>query len=591
MSITSIEVNKFHEDGYVVLEPYAIFNKDEIESMLWQLNQSLPSWKDGVVDPKIVNSRTDTRFSHFYHLTNRIKITGCALRHRITRGQGSIDQSLDENYLYGKRSTLVERGFSMDMYRHLENEKLLDALKLILNTSDLSFHNGSLAAVYPGCVGESRQLHIDTPGFVEDRNKLLDDDKYLVNAMIYLDDVDESLAPMRVVPGSHKKYKEINEALGSAFLRKSSKNNLTQAGDIWEELLPNNLTPAKKIIGSKGTVILMNSSLLHAATENISSNLVRKVLITNYSKYGDGFSKYSYRTDPDGCRRVYEGFVLKNLVDETFRAGMSGIGVASKLKLKLVQYRSTPKYLINKICKAPGRIHAYILSLRNMPKRYLNLGSGCDWRHPLVLSLDYDSKSEISLDLNKIERLPFKDSSLKGVYSSHCLEHLKEATVMHWMKEVLRVLKAGSVFRITVPNIEEYFDAYDKKNASYFDWIRGKGTYRYDSWLRLIVRAFAEPVVDMYTDQEIYSLYEKLGRENFLEFFTKKVDEMQEHSYFLPHTHKSWWSPSKITIALKEAGFTYVKITGQRNSESKIFSALEFNNTRPHMSFYVDAVK
>lgn len=591
MSITSIDVNKFHEDGYVVIEPYTIFNKEEIESMLWQFNQLLPNWNDGIVNPKLVNSRIDTRFNYFYQLTNRIKITGCALRHRITRGHGSIDQSLDDNYLYGKRATIVERGFPPDIYKYLESEKLLDALKLILNTSNLSFHNGSLAAVYPGCVGESRQLHIDTPGFVKNRNEYLHDDKFLVNAMVYLDDVDEHLAPMRVVPGSHKQYKQINEALSTAFSRKSSKNNITQAGDVWEELLPNNLAPAKKIIGKKGTVILMNSSLLHAATENLSSDGVRKVLITNYSRRGDGFAKYSYRSDPDGCRRVYEGFNSKNLVEETFYRGMNGVRSVDKLRTKLVQCKSMPIYFINKIRKVPSRIFAKILGFGNVPKKYLNLGSGSNWRHPLVFALDYDANSEISMDLNILGELPFQDESLEGVYSSHCLEHLKEATVKHWMGEVSRVLKVGTVFRITVPNIEEYFDAYNNKNASYFDWIRGKSTYRFDSWLRLIVRAFAEPVVDEYTDEEIYSLYEKLGKENFLEFFTKKMEQMNDPMYLLPHTHKSWWSPSKITQALKEAGFSNVKITGRRNSESKIFSTMEFNNTRPHMSFYVDAIK
>lgn len=335
----------------------------------------------------------------------------------------------------------------------------------------------------------------------------------------------------------------------------------------------------------------MNSSLLHAATENRTSDRVRKVLITNYSKFGDGFAKFSYASDPVGCKNIYESFESKILVEETFFRGMKGIGGYETIKSLLVKNKSKPKYFYSKLRKVLGRLLSKILRIGYGSKKYINIGSGSNWRHPLIYAIDYDSSSEISIDLSMLGRLPFENESLHGAYSSHCLEHLKEKAVRHWLGEVCRVLKVGSVFRVTVPDIESYFNAYADNNAAYFDWIRGKGTYRFDSWLRLIVRSFAEPIVDKYSDEELYSLYASLGRRGFIKHFDAEIESITDSSYMLPHTHKSWWDPNKMAGALKEAGFSSVKITEQNKSESKIFSGWEFNKTRPHMSLFVDAIK
>ena len=42
---------------------------------------------------------------------------------------------------------------------------------------------------------------------------------------------------------------------------------------------------------------------------------------------------------------------------------------------------------------------------------------------------------------------------------------------------------------------------------------------------------------------------------------------------------------------MKKAGFRKVLIKSRRDSESQIFRGNKFNNTRPNMSFYIEAIK
>ena len=179
-----------------------------------------------------------------------------------------------------------------------------------------------------------------------------------------------------------------------------------------------------------------------------------------------------------------------------------------------------------------------------------------------------------------------------GVYASHCLEHLQESQVKWWIGEVFRILKIGGRVRITSPDIKAFFDAYEAKDASFYDWIRGRGAYQFDSWLRLIVRSFAEPVVDNYDDEELYRLYQSMTRAEFLKFFNDQVENVVDERFLDPSCHKSWWSGEKMCSLLIEAGFSKVKVKEQNESDCAVFAQKQFfNRTRPYMSFFVEAIK
>jgi ubiquinone/menaquinone biosynthesis C-methylase UbiE len=52
-------------------------------------------------------------------------------------------------------------------------------------------------------------------------------------------------------------------------------------------------------------------------------------------------------------------------------------------------------------------------------------------------------------DLNK-DRLPFEDSTIDEIYSSHCLEHLK--SIKHILNEIVRVGKNDATIEIRTPH-------------------------------------------------------------------------------------------------------------------------------------------
>ena len=56
--------------------------------------------------------------------------------------------------------------------------------------------------------------------------------------------------------------------------------------------------------------------------------------------------------------------------------------------------------------------------------------------------------------------LPFEDRSVDFVFSSHLLEHLYIDEAARLLREIYRVLKAGGLVRIAVPDLEHAFQLY-----------------------------------------------------------------------------------------------------------------------------------
>jgi predicted SAM-dependent methyltransferase len=101
----------------------------------------------------------------------------------------------------------------------------------------------------------------------------------------------------------------------------------------------------------------------------------------------------------------------------------------------------------------------------------LHLGSGpnrkSDW-----INIDlYTAEADLRLDLR--ERFPFADGSAAHIYSEHVFEHFEfPLEVQHVLAESLRVLKAGGVFDVGVPDTEWPLRAYSEDEAEYFRLAR-----------------------------------------------------------------------------------------------------------------------
>lgn len=75
---------------------------------------------------------------------------------------------------------------------------------------------------------------------------------------------------------------------------------------------------------------------------------------------------------------------------------------------------------------------------------------------------------------NVMKRLPLPDMSCEGVYCSHVLEHLALTDLRRALRETLRVLKPGGVFRLVVPDLEVMARAYvaDQSDSAAITFVR-----------------------------------------------------------------------------------------------------------------------
>ena len=596
LGLPADKIKTFNEQGYLTLAPGECLGASTIEFLASMARQQLLPFEAGIVDPTIVNSRTDPRFRISY-AQDKVIFNGLARNHRYTRAQGSPDRMQDTNWLLGKRGILTCHRWSKDMAELIEDPKMLYMIRQFFNCEELSFHNGALHAVYPGCTGESMSLHADTKGFLPDQKAAYiasSAGKYLVNVLIHLNDVTEELAPMRVFPKTHLQYAKINKHLAKIFGRPEDENCLYQAGQLYEELLPDFVAPPVSIIGKKGTVTFMHSNLLHAATENKCKDAMRHAITLNYSRRQDIEFRKEYYGDREYCKKFVSFFKDKGLVNRTYVTSSEPIPLARRSKAELIhvakeglQFADRVKQFV--VYRGGNLINENPSKIPLDQKKYLNVGAGGNWRHRDVICLEFNPiEAEVAFNLDLKEPLPFPSNRFEGIYTSHNLEHLKESSVIHIVKEMHRCLKPGGIARITGPDIE----AYDAKNVRYFDWLRTHGAYAYDSWLRLIVRAFADSVVDNYSDTELQQLYHSRSRNEFLDFFTAQVETITDDNYLWPQVHKSWHSPGKMIALLKSVGFSQAsKTTGDQTKCPVFADSRYFNQTRPHMSFFVEGVK
>jgi predicted SAM-dependent methyltransferase len=78
---------------------------------------------------------------------------------------------------------------------------------------------------------------------------------------------------------------------------------------------------------------------------------------------------------------------------------------------------------------------------------------GLDWNPKIVLH-------------NLTKPLPWPDTTVAVIYSSHTLEHLRSEDGDALIRECARVLKLGGILRIAVPDLERYVADYTKGRVS-----------------------------------------------------------------------------------------------------------------------------
>lgn len=85
--------------------------------------------------------------------------------------------------------------------------------------------------------------------------------------------------------------------------------------------------------------------------------------------------------------------------------------------------------------------------------KYLNIGCGSTF-HQFWINIDISPSSDDVLAHDLMKGLPFASNYIDVCYSSHVLEHLKKNEAAFFLEEQKRVLRAGGIIRIVVPDLE-----------------------------------------------------------------------------------------------------------------------------------------
>jgi len=488
-------INNFFDKGYHLCEFTLNSNFDNLKE------KALSHFKqidEGYITSSIEDINKDERFFDKFSM-NGITYFGCGLEYRYNRGFGSYKDKNRYNWLIGKSATL-NQFHSIDIFSTILNDNIfINNVKDIVELDNISFLEGRLSALYPGFTGNSLSYISETPRFFTD---LRDSFKFRKEGgFVFRIDVpiyNDKIAPLTIINNSHENFLEYNSYFSESFGISKNKdatilnpephkiNNRFIPNEIeyydligiYDELIPSfDQLDIEKTEINNDKPIIFNSNLLISQQSNNSSNSIKVFASLYFSNRGSGAIKY-FDFNIKNVNRFYNSIKNRDLINNFNSKNINVIK-------REVKSNSLKRIIIKKLKNYISSGKNLFVNTNNDPtkKEYLNVGAGPLWRNPNCISLDYDKElSEVSFDLESKTPLPFEDNRFKGVYTSHNLEHLKNDSVYHVISEIFRCLKPGGVLRITVPDIIGYFEEYKSKNVLYYDWMRGKDTYMYDSW-------------------------------------------------------------------------------------------------------------
>jgi predicted SAM-dependent methyltransferase len=252
-------------------------------------------------------------------------------------------------------------------------------------------------------------------------------------------------------------------------------------------------------------------------------------------------------------------------------------------------------------------------------KLFFNVGAG-KFNHQFWTNIDYhsdwykDNAKFIDLglhyDLFSMLPLPIENEIAEVIYSSHTIEHIKDKHAQHFFDESFKALKKGGLIRLTAPDIELQYRAYQNKDFNFFYWkdayskkkdfkkINAKIPLNQASISQLFLQRFATSATVFHkdeetkklTDEEVDSLFKEKPFEEALEYCCNLCSEDNQKKY--PGNHTNWWSRKKLIAMLEKSGFQEIVISGYGQSRIPILRNTKyFDSTHPKMSLYIEGVK
>ncbi|HXV77469.1 MAG TPA: methyltransferase domain-containing protein [Candidatus Polarisedimenticolaceae bacterium] len=249
-------------------------------------------------------------------------------------------------------------------------------------------------------------------------------------------------------------------------------------------------------------------------------------------------------------------------------------------------------------------------------RRFYNVGAG-GFSHPLWTNVDFisdwysrnddNTRAGIQYDLFSLEPIPVEDATAEVVYTSHTVEHIHDEAAANAFREAYRMLKPGGFFRVTTPDAELAHAALERGDRAYFWWMFDPRRNTGGNLVKPLTEASIEQVFlvliatsvstivdrggdERVDDAKLRELLRRLGRDRTLEYCTSRCPVEIQQAF--PGYHMNWWTAEKLSRMLREAGFDTTYRSGYGQSHCPVLrDVTHFDNTRPYMSLYVEAVK
>ena len=208
---------------------------------------------------------------------------------------------------------------------------------------------------------------------------------------------------------------------------------------------------------------------------------------------------------------------------------------------------------ISSYAKVQAFVSAIIRNKRifaNMKNAGCYLDLGCGWTiKPEYCNLDYCWHPGVDVCWDATHRLPFEDGYVAGIFSEHMLEHIPFVNALALLRECRRVLRAGGILRVIVPDGQLYLSEYAKHLAGEIAQIPYTENDKRDF-------AIVTPIVSV-------------------------------NRIFRSHGHQFMWDFETLILALLRAGFTNVE--RRTFGQSRDPKLLQDTPSRQIESLYVEA--
>jgi SAM-dependent methyltransferase len=244
---------------------------------------------------------------------------------------------------------------------------------------------------------------------------------------------------------------------------------------------------------------------------------------------------------------------------------------------------------------------------------YVNIGGGQD--HPERGWWNGDVQTGFVFDAATV--MPMKDGTIEFAYSSMFFEYIDDETALNLLKEVHRILKPGSVFRMVVPDFWLYIRKYRERDISFFNpqspnlitWARlGVPVdleHMFVSYISSIhnkahiltpyphlVDHKANPPIFTHPHQEAFEGYycgpapeisTQMIRDNFatksecefLEWVFQVTNASKHQDPTFNSWHKNWWNEEKLRKFSLLVGFSEMRSSAYGQAPISLSDAIE----------------